>query len=194
MTRHPPKPKRCKVCKAEFTPLRPMQKACSIDCAKAMAVSERGKREAKEAARERVETRKRKEAIKTIPQLIAEADRAFMEWIRCRDRLAGHPCISSGRPLDWTANQVDAGHYRSRGAASHLRYHPDNCHAQAKQENRWLSGNAVDYRARLIERIGLARVEALESDNTPHKWAREELTEIRDEYRARVRAMKKEQA
>lgn len=136
---------------------------------------------------ERAETRRRKEAIKTIPQLTREAQFEFNRFIRERDRAAGHPCISSGMPLNWNGNAVDAGHYRSTGAASHLRFNEDNCHAQAKQENRYLAGNAVEYRIRLIDRIGLARVEALESDNRPHKWTADELRAIRDEYRARNR-------
>jgi hypothetical protein len=143
---------------------------------------------------ERKRDRERRRVLETIPELIAAADRAFMEWVRWRDRMAGMPCISSGKPLDWSGNQVDAGHYRSRGAASHLRYDPRNCHAQSKYENRHRAGNAVEYRIRLIERIGLAEVEALEADNKPHHWTKEELREIAALYRAKVRALKKETA
>lgn len=107
-----------------------------------------------------------------MPQLMKEADEAFAAFIRERDRQAGYACISSGKPLSWNAgNQVDAGHYRSRGAASHLRYDDDNCHAQTKRENRFRAGNAVDYRVRLLQRIGAARVEALECNNTPGSGA-----------------------
>ena len=140
---------------------------------------------------ERARIKARKEADKDIPDLIKEADKAFCAFIRERDRQAGFPCISSGNPLRWSAgNQVDAGHYRSRGAASHLRYNEDNCHAQSKRENRFRAGNAVEYRIKLIQRIGLERVEALEADNTPHKWTREELIAIRDTYRAKFKALK----
>ena len=47
-----------------------------------------------------------------------------------------------------------------------------------KQCNRWGAGRAVDYRIGLICRIGLASVEALESENDPTKWTIEELREI----------------
>ena len=86
---------------------------------------------------------------------------------------------------------MDAGHYRSRGAASHLRYHPDNCHAQSKYENRHRAGNAVEYRVGLIARIGLAAVEALEADNRVHHWTHDELRAIRDEYRAKLKQLTK---
>ncbi len=142
-----------------------------------------------------VRAEKRQDAVKRksferIPDLIAAADKEFASYIRERDRQAGHDCISSGRPLDWTGNQVDAGHYRSRGAASHLRYHEDNCHAQSKHDNRHLGGNIVQYRINLIARIGLARVEALECTNEPRKWTHDELRGIRDEYRAKTKALK----
>ena len=129
--------------------------------------------------------------MKGIPELIREADIAFCAYIRARDRLAGHPCISSGLPLDWSGNNVDAGHYRSRGAASHLRYDERNCHAQSKHENRYKGGNIVEYRKRLIERVGLADVEDLEADNETHKWTREELIEKKKYFIAKRKELEK---
>lgn len=148
-------------------------------------------RKAREAQAKR-EIRARKAALKTIPELIKEADRVFAAFIRTRDRLAGYPCISSGKPLDWSGNQVDAGHYRSRGAASHLRYHPDNCHAQSKHDNQWKAGNVVEYRIRLVERIGIERVQALESDNKPVKWTKDGLLDVIATYKAEKRELEKQ--
>ena len=68
-----------------------------------------------------------------------------------------------------------------KGAASHLRYHEDNCHSQLKQCNR-RAFDVASYRANLIVRIGLARVESLENDNGTHKWTRDELKMIKAEY------------
>jgi hypothetical protein len=178
--------KACKVCSNYFTPARPLQAVCSPKCAMKHV---RTQKKAEIAT-----TRQRKAALKTIPDLIKEADRVFAAWVRERDRQAGYPCISSGQPLDWSGNQVDAGHYRSRGAASHLRYHPNNCHAQAKRENRYLAGNAIDYRMGLIQRIGLEQVEALETDNEPRKWQRDELLSIIKEFKERLRELKRQEA
>lgn len=140
---------------------------------------------------DRAETARRKEAIKGIPELTREAQVAFNAFIRARDQVAGFPCISSGRPLDWSGNAVDAGHFRSTGAAPHLRFNEDNCHAQSKFDNQWRAGNAVDYRIKLIERIGLERVEALECNNQIKRWTKPELIEIRYRYRAKARELKK---
>ena len=147
--------------------------------------------EAKEARAvakvERAETRRRKEAIKTIPDYIKEAQHAFNAYIRARD--ADQPCICCGHPLG--AGEVggafDCGHYRSTGSASHLRFDERNAHAQRKVCNRWGAGRAVDYRLGLIQRIGLEAVVALESSNTPHKWTADELRGIRDHYRQKLK-------
>ncbi|WP_126312884.1 recombination protein NinG [Delftia acidovorans] len=191
------KPNRCKHCKKRM----PEDKAHHVlhdGCKDAWIAAHRKKQDQKKAREvrakakiERAETRRRREALKTVPQLLREAQQAFNAFIRARDQAAGHACISSGRPLDWSGNAVDAGHYRSTGAASHLRFNEDNCHAQSKHDNQYLAGNAIDYRIRLVERIGLERVEALEADNQVRKWTRTELIEIRDTYRAKAKALKK---
>lgn len=179
--------KTCKQCKSRFVPARPLQAVCGPMC---------GLERAKKArlTAEKKKDRVKRESLKTIPQLIAEAQREFNSFIRERDRLAGHPCISSGRPLDWSGNNVDAGHYRSTGAASHLRFDERNVHAQSKHDNQWKAGNVVEYRINLIKRIGLEAVEALESDNEPIRWDRDTLRQIKVIYRAKARALKKEQA
>ncbi len=179
------KPKPCAHCAREFMPARPLQAVCGPICAS------RHVKASKKA--ERAQTRARKAAIKTIPQLIKEAQHAFNAYIRERDRQ--QPCICCGRPLSVdggsgsTGGDFDCGHYRSVGSAPHLRFDERNAHGQTKFCNRHGAGRAVDYRIGLIGRIGQREVEALESDNRIHKWQREELIAIRDDYRARVRAI-----
>lgn len=183
MQSKPPKAKPCKVCRAEFTPQRMGQKVCQPTCAMKFArdMTEKSRKVLEKA--ERIADRAKREAMKTRPEWIKEAQKAFNAYIRARDRAAGHPCISSGRPLDWSGNAVDAGHYRSVGAAPHLRYDPRNCHAQSKHDNQFKAGNVVQYRINLIQRIGLEAVEALEADNTPRHYTIEDLKAIRDKYR-----------
>jgi len=182
------KQKTCKSCRQKFTPTRPMQTACSTACAIAIAERKREKQAQQMAAEKRREARQRLESMKGIPELIREADRAFCAFIRARDE--GKPCICCGRISDaWTRGGTwDAGHYRSRGAASHLRYHEDNCHRQLKQCNR-RAFDVAGYRANLVARIGLERVERLEQDNGTHKWTRGELIEIRRHYTAKRKAL-----
>lgn len=136
------------------------------------------------------ETKRKLDAMQTRPQLLRKAQTAFNAYIRARDK--GKPCISCDKPLDGGANTFDAGHYRSVGSAPHMRFVEDNCHGQCKHCNNWLAGNHVEYRKRLLERIGERQLELLESDNTLRKYTKEGLEEIAKHYREETRRLEKE--
>lgn len=196
MIQKPPRPKKCRnpACGQTFTPQRMGQHVCSPACGLAIKDVNQDKAKKAMAHTERLATRETKERLKTRGDHIKDSQQAFNEFIRLRDQIAGHPCISSGRPLDWSGNAVDAGHYRSVGSAPHLRFDERNCHAQSKQDNRFLSGNAVDYRIGLIARIGQEAVDALESDQSVRKYTVDEIKAIKAAYRAKTRELKKGQA
>ena len=183
------KPKTCKVCRIKFVPIKPLQAVCGLRCAQSYAWRVKAKDEVEKAKSERKEIRAKRESIKTRAQWMREAQIAFNKFIRLRDKLSGHVCISSGQPLDWSGNNVDAGHYRSTGSAPHLRFNEMNCHAQSKKDNRYLSGNAVDYRIGLIARIGLEQVELLEADQSPRKYSILELKAIKAHYINKIKEL-----
>lgn len=191
-----PRPKKCRVstCRASFVPRASFQTWCSPDCALVIVRQRQEKQRKSIAQRERREIKVRREKLKSRGDYLREAQQAFNQFIRTRDQLAGHQCISSGKPLDWSGNAVDAGHYRSVGSAPHLRFDERNCHAQSKQDNRFLSGNAVDYRIGLIARIGQAAVDELESDQSVKKYTIEDLKAIKAHYRAKTRELKRGEA
>ena len=179
---------RCAACLEPFRKLSMGHLACSPACAIALVRKAQELRAQRSAREERRHTRARLEQLKNLNQLHAEAQMAVNSVIRMRD--AHEPCISCGRlnlvdPL--TGGAWDCGHYRSRGAAPHLRYDERNMAKQCKRCNRDLSGNAAAFRVGLVARIGIAAVESLECDNTAHKWTRDEVRGIRDSYRARLR-------
>ena len=188
-----PRPKKCKnpACGISFPPQRLGQAVCSPKCGLAIKDVDQEKARKALAQVERKEIKVRKERLKSRGEHMREAQIAFNAYIRLRDQLAGHACISSGKPLDWSGNAVDAGHYRSVGSAPHLRFDERNCHAQSKQDNRFLSGNAVDYRIGLIARIGLEVVEALEADQSVRKYTVDDLKAIKAHYRALARELKR---
>ena len=185
------KQKKCKVCGSEFTPSKPMQKVCSLTCALSIASLAKAKRERKAVADDKKATREKLDAMKSKGSLVAEAQVAFNRYIRLRD--AGLPCICCGQPMGEGVHggAVDAGHYRSRGSAPHLRFNEDNVHAQRKKCNRYGAGNVVGYRLGLIERIGLEAVEALEADNAPRKYSADDLRGIKAEYARKARELEK---
>lgn len=189
------KPKKCRApgCGKPFHPTMTTQRVCSPACALVMAKDPKLQKVAAKAItkQKRQDLQERREKLKTKGEHLREAQAAFNAYIRERDRLAGYACISSGRPLDWNGNAVDAGHYRSTGAAPHLRFDEINCHAQSKHDNRYLSGNVAEYRLGLIQRIGLAAVEALEADQAPRRYTIEDLQAIKALYRQKLRDLKR---
>lgn len=184
------KQKKCKVCSTRFLPRTAFAKVCSPVCAKTYAEQDREKKASKQAAKERKATREKLDAMRTKPQLVAMAQKAFNAFIRARD--LGKGCISCGKLLTSEPNTYDAGHYRSVGSAVHLRFNENNCHGQCKHCNNYLAGNHVMYRKGLIERIGLANVEQLEADQTLRKYTKEGLIEIAKHYREKAKHEKKD--
>lgn len=187
-----PKQRKCKVCRGLYEKRSMAHVVCGRECAEKYAAAKREKEQAKKARVERAETKKKLERLKTRSAWIKETQQAVNAYRREFCRIAGYTCICCDQPLDWTGNNVDAGHYRSVGSAPHMRFTDTNIWAQRKQCNRYGAGRAVDYRIGLIKRIGLAAVEALEADQTERKWTIEELKAIKAEYRAKLRELLKQ--
>lgn len=176
-----PRKKKCKVCRSLFEPRNMMHVACSPGCAAIHA-------EATRKAQERKTDRERKQALKTRQDWLREAQAAFNEFIRMRDH--DRPCISCGR---FHAGSYDAGHYRSVGAQPALRFEESNVHKQCVPCNQHKGGNIVEYRIRLVEKIGRVAVEWLETEHPALKLDVPAIQAIKEEYKRRVRELKKEQ-
>lgn len=170
--------KKCAGCGKKFQPVRTLQPACSIECA--IIVGRQ-----KQAKAKRKEHREAKAKLKTITDHLNDTQKVVNRYIKLRD--ANLPCISCGTTADV---QYAAGHYRTVKAASHLRFNPDNIHKQCNFHcNSCLSGNIAEYRPRLIARIGLDRVEALECDNAIHKWTEEEAKAVKAKFTAMIKEL-----
>ena len=184
---------RCPHCKGKLEPGQRIHPECIAPWADAQqAKKERAEAKAARAAAkvERAETRRRKEAIKTIPKLITEAQAAFNAYIRERDKDKG--CFVCGKPFEDKPGRVQhAGHVRSRGAAGHLRFNEDNCMGECEGCNGPYGAKPHEIKVGAVARIGQERFDALEHNNTPHKWTREELIAIKATYKAKLKEMKK---
>lgn len=184
--------KRCKVCKEQFRQTRPMQPTChKYECQVSYAQQVADKARKKREKVERAADRQKREKLKTRSDWIKDAQQAFNSFIRARDE--GKACISCG--ASWGSGEVggrfDCGHYRSVGSAPQHRFNERNAAAQCKKCNRYLAGRAVDYRIGLAKRIGIEALEQLESDNSTAKWTIDQLREIRDTYRAKLKELKR---
>jgi len=200
--------RKCKTCREWFIPTRQIQPCCEkSECQIAFAIAYADKERKKNLARvkklntdrekkERKSWEKRKEVARGPGHYMNLADKAFQLWVRLRDH--EEPCISCGR-YEWeiphegrVGGKWDGGHYKGKGAFTELRYHEDNCRKQCKSCNRDKSGNPVPYRVRLIEKIGIDRVEFLEGPQEMTRYRIEDYKAIQKKYNKLARELKKQ--
>jgi hypothetical protein len=177
-----PRKKKCTVCREDFSPRSTWAKVCGPECAATHA-------EAIRKAQDRKSDRDRRVALKTRQDWLREAQAAFNAFIRARDH--DQPCISCGR---FHTGSYDAGHYRSVGAQPALRFDESNVHKQCVPCNQHKGGNIIEYRIRLVEKIGRMGVEWLEMEHPPLKLDIPGIQAIKEEYQRRVRDLKREMA
>ena len=174
----PAKRKKCKSCGDLFTPFTTLARTCSIDC----AIEDGGEAKAIAVKAEKKVNRK---ALKEFNNnnrsyLLDKAQIACNAYIRERDK--NKPCISCGTTKPDI--QYCAGHYKTRGAHPELRFNELNIFLQCnKYCNLSLSGNIAGYRPRLIERIGIDKVNWLESYHEPQKLTLDDIRDITKYYR-----------
>jgi len=166
--------KTCKACQIKFIPERQFQAVCSWECGLKYNLTLKQKK-----------VRKEKKEFKEndIAVLKRLAQTLVNKWIRTRDNAL--PCISCG--FNGDSRQYHSGHYMPMGNNGSIRYHEDNIHKQCSICNNHLSGNLANYRINLINKIGLEKVEWLESEKQPKKWSKEELQEIITTYRLKLK-------
>ena len=173
---------KAKGCRAKFAKLSMNHRACSVECARVVVAQDKAEKARKEAQEHREAWAKAK-PLTHHHRLTKDAVHAY---IRARD--ADLPCVScdATNPLAW-----HAGHYMSVGSESALRYDTANIHKQCSHCNVHKSSNAIQYRIRLVGRIGVAEVERLEGPQPVIKWTREGLAEIRRKFAALTREVER---
>lgn len=181
--------KKCKTCRTEFTPAKPMQSVCSPSCALSLATSKRAKALKVEQVKDKRETKQKLDKLKSKAQHAKEAQAAFNAFIRERD--ADQPCISCGR---WHNGQYHAGHYLSVGARPELRFTESNVHKQCAPCNTHLSGNAVLFRRGLVAKLGLELVDWLEGQHEPRRDTVDSLKAIKAHYTTLTKQLREIQA
>lgn len=184
-----PRSKTCSVCKGEFTPVRSLQKVCGPVCALTHAKAKESRQRKAIEKVERREIRVQKQRLKSRADHLRECQAIFNQWIRLRD--AAEPCISCGRQHD---GQYHAGHYRTVASAPELRFEPLNVWKQCAPCNNHKSGDIVNYRANLVQKLGAEKVEWLEGPHEPKRYTIEDLQAMKAHYRALIREMKREVA
>jgi hypothetical protein len=196
MTKKPAKRKTCamkrhkiKGCEGEYVQWSSFQKTCNNpDCALAKAIKDREKKEKQERTKTARERKTWRLANRTIAGWCLDARKqGFQPYVRLRDK--GNPCISCGKEN----YRMEAGHYLTVGSRPELQFHPDNCHSQCHGCNHSKKSISHNYRANLIEKIGIERVEYLENYHTTDKLTIDEIKEIKAHYRAELKRLKEEE-
>jgi hypothetical protein len=147
------KPKTCKSCKQEYTPIKQAQPRC-IPCIQ-------------KEEKDKVFKQLKKQIEKPLKPQKPLKQKIDKEWIKLskaiKKRDAGLPCISCGKYMQ--PYEIQAGHYIARGKSTKLKYEPRNIHAQCWNcnNNHQIQQQVQEgFRKGLIARKGLAEVEWLE--------------------------------
>lgn len=179
--------RRCVYCKEYFPAANMFKTPSGWLCSAEHAIEYSNKMRDKQRKSAR-NARKREFLDNDRGKQLKDAQKAFNEFIRLRDK--GKPCISCSRIHN---GQIHAGHYRSVGAAPQLRFNQFNCHAQCAPCNNHKSGNAIEYRINLVKKIGLEKVEWIESQNTPLRLRLDDIRAIKNYYRTLVKRLNSEE-
>lgn len=185
----------CRACKSEFEPWNSLAKACSPGCALKLVDLENEKKAVRARKESKRWVREQRERLKSRGDHLKDAQQAFNAYVRKRDE--GLPCISCGTYNpggDPIGGVWDCSHYRSVGACPELRFEELNAHKGCKQCNRDKSGNIVEYRINLVQRLGQETVDWLEGPHDPKKYAVEEIKAIKAKYRAMKRELERSKA
>jgi ribosomal protein L44E len=175
---------KCKHCRKPASNRFGLHTFCDTECAYQFAIAAKEKAAAKKQKEFNAETRRRKVALKSRGDWLREAQAVFNKYIRLRD--AELPCVSCGR---FHEGQWHAGHYLSVGAHPELRFNELQVWKQCMPCNAHLSGNQVNYRIELINRIGLDKVEWLEGKHEPLKLTIDEIKVLIAEYKLKIKQL-----
>lgn len=169
---------RCKNCKNKFEPVRFNQKYClEADCVRVWVESEKTKQWKEKKS-------KAKQDLMTLSDYLRLAQQIFNKYIRLRDK--GQVCIScQKKPL-----KENAGHFFNANNHYNLRFDERNVHLQCEHCNTYLSGNLLEYRTNLINKIGNSEFLILEAEaRKTRKFTKDELKEIMAIYKKKCKEL-----
>ena len=165
----PVKQSKCKVCRSLFVKRSMTHVCCCGECAAQFAAKKRlesVKRQERDISKM---VREKKEALQPLSYWLKKAQTAVNKYVRLRDYHDG--CISCSKPATWDG-QWHAGHFRSVGSNTYLRFNLFNINKQCSQCNNHLSGNIAKYRPSLESKIGKDRLEFLETSTNTRRYTR----------------------
>jgi hypothetical protein len=170
------KTRKCKYCKTLFQPITTLQKNCfDPNCVTEWINDVKQKNWQKKKAKLKLD-------LMTVQDYIKLAQQVFNKYIRLRD--AGNLCIScQKKPL-----KENAGHFYNANNHWNVRFDERNVHLQCEHCNTYLSGNLIEYRKQLINKIGIEQLTLLELEaNKTRKFTIDELKQIINKYKLKIK-------
>lgn len=167
---------RCKNCKTKFEPKTFLQKYCTNEeCIRVFV------EEAKSKAWKKTK-KNMQENLETIQDLVKDTQIVFNKYIRLRDK--DELCISCKQK----PKKSNAGHFYNANNHWNVRFNENNVHLQCEHCNTFLSGNLINYRLNLINKIGLEQLTLLEAEaKKTRKFTKEELKETINIYKKKIK-------
>jgi len=175
-------------------PFNSLQPCCSPACAIAKMEKDKQSAERKNKALlaqkrkiERQAHRAAKEKIKTLSEILQDAQKYCNRYIRLKHK--GEPCYTCGQYRD----NYEAGHFIPVGKGSHwhLRFHHFNIRPQCHRCNNYEGGRPREFKAHLILDLGIEAVEYLE--NAPvSSFTKEDAYEIKAYFMEECKRLTKE--
>lgn len=134
---------------------------------------------------------KEKKSREKLSNVLKSVKNICHKYIRMRDK--GKPCAACGIPYK---SDFDAGHFFKAELYSSVKFHEDNIHCCCIKCNRMMDGNLSEYVFGIVERIGERRYNQLKQEAEAYKhqnfkWDIEELKEIREYYKQKIRILNK---
>ncbi len=179
---------KCKNCKVNPV-FRPGATACSPECAEVLvgAVKEKAARIAakKQAAADRTQ----RQNLKSNMELANDAQAAVNKYVNLRDFHI--PCICCGKcPYSGVRH---AGHFKSRGANSFLRFNLWNINSCCYSCNAMKGGNINEYRPNLIKKIGIVKVNFLDCSPKSRVYSSGYLIRLKKIFQRKCKRLKTRQ-
>ena len=171
------KPRKCKYCKQPFEPSVFLQKNCfDPNCVTEWINDVKQKNWQKKKAKLKLD-------LMTLSDYIKLAQQVFNKYINLRDK--GLPCISCDKLI---TGRVNASHYFNANNHWNVRFNEFNVHSSCITCNQYLSGNLIEYRSRLINKIGIEQLTLLELEaNKTRKFTIDELKQIINKYKLKIK-------
>lgn len=175
---------KCKACKEPYIKERVSQQVCGAACAIKLIELSNLKKARQDATKDKRETKAKLDAIEKKSVLEKRAQKAVNDYVRARDARFG--CITCDKPSNWHG-QWHAGHYKSVGSNSYLRFNLWNIQKQCSVCNNYQSGNISEYKERLPIRIGREKFDWLNAAPQSRRFERDYLIRLAKAFNKKTR-------